>query len=62
MRTRLLVVGWPSLGTTGIDAQRGPAAVSELTVRRVILYKSGVGYFEHLGSVAGSVRADELTS
>src|SRR5579859_6084388 len=54
MRTRLLVVALAILGTTAIDAQRGPAAVPELPVRRVILYKSGVGYFEHLGSVAGN--------
>jgi len=28
-----------------------PAAVPPLPVRRVILYKTGVGYFEHLGNV-----------
>jgi hypothetical protein len=28
---------------------------SQLPVRRVVLYKSGVGYFEHQGSVTGSV-------
>jgi hypothetical protein len=54
MRTRLLVSALAILGTTAIDAQRGPAAVAELPVHRVILYKSGVGYFEHLGSVTGS--------
>src|SRR5215467_12348243 len=54
MRTRLLVFALAIVGTTAIDAQRGPAAVAELPVHRVILYKSGVGYFEHLGSVTGS--------
>jgi hypothetical protein len=54
MRTRLLVFALATLGTTAIDAQRGPAAVADLPVHRVILYKSGVGYFEHLGSVTGS--------
>jgi Carboxypeptidase regulatory-like domain len=36
------------------------AAAAKLPVRRVILYKSGVGYFEHLGDVRGdqSVRID----
>jgi hypothetical protein len=27
---------------------------SKLPVRRVVLYKNGVGYFEHLGQVHGS--------
>jgi hypothetical protein len=31
-----------------------PAAPSKLPVRRVVLYKNGVGFFEHLGSVHGS--------
>ncbi len=30
------------------------AAVEKLPVRRVVLYKNGVGYFEHLGQVRGS--------
>ena len=30
-----------------------PDRASKLPVRRVILYKSGVGYFEHLGRVSG---------
>ena len=29
-------------------------AVAKLPVRRVVLYKNGVGYFEHLGHVRGS--------
>jgi hypothetical protein len=31
----------------------GESAASKLPVRRVILYKTGVGYFEHLGQVRG---------
>ena len=31
-----------------------PAAATKLPVRRVVLYKNGVGYFEHLGHVHGS--------
>jgi hypothetical protein len=31
-----------------------PVSISKLPVRRVVLYKNGVGFFEHLGSVHGS--------
>src|SRR5579872_4151604 len=31
-----------------------PAPITKLPVRRVVLYKNGVGYFEHLGRVRGS--------
>src|SRR5678815_3485883 len=31
------------------DRPSAPAAEPALAVRRVILYKTGVGYFEHLG-------------
>ena len=35
--------------------ERGVAEPTEkLPVRRVVLYKNGVGYFEHLGHVRGS--------
>ena len=30
------------------------AAANRLPVHRVVLYKSGVGYFEHLGKVKGN--------
>jgi hypothetical protein len=33
-----------------------PALVKDLPVRKVVLYKNGVGYFEHSGSVAGNQR------
>src|SRR6266851_1048042 len=36
-------------------AQRpAPARSSSLPIRRVVLYKAGVGYFEHLANVVGS--------
>jgi hypothetical protein len=57
VRARFLIVGLFVLGIASLDAQqaqRGPAEVSDLRIKRVILYKSGVGYFEHLGSVAGN--------
>lgn len=57
MRTRFLVLSLVFLAIAAVDAQRvprDPAETAELPVRRVILYKSGVGYFQHLGSVAGN--------
>jgi hypothetical protein len=44
-------------GTPGSEArlettESSPAG--KLPVRRVVLYKNGVGYFEHLGRVRGS--------
>ena len=38
--------------TAAEAAQRSPSA--ELPVRRVVLYKNGVGYFEHAGRVTGN--------
>lgn len=35
--------------------QTTDAEPAQLPIRRVVLYKSGVGYFEHQGSVTGSV-------
>lgn len=47
-------------------ASQSPAAASaadRLPVRRVVLYKSGVGYFEHLGRVRGNQTVSiDLTS
>lgn len=54
MRGRALVVGLVLLGVGGVEAQRaGAPEASDLPVKRVILYKSGVGFFEHVGSVVG---------
>jgi hypothetical protein len=49
---------------TGTAAQAAPAeAVSDLPVRKVVLYKNGVGYFEHSGGVSGDQRvAIDFTS
>jgi hypothetical protein len=33
-----------------------PAAIKDLPVHKVVLYKNGVGYFEHAGSVSGNQR------
>src|SRR6476646_8055030 len=40
--------------TPAAPAAREAAAVNRLPVRRVVLYKSGVGYFEHMGRVRGN--------
>ena len=40
-----------------------PAAIKDLPVRKVVLYKNGVGYFEHSGTVNGNQRvAIDFTS
>jgi len=36
------------------EATASDTGASKLPVRRVVLYKNGVGYFEHLGRVAGN--------
>ena len=44
-------------------APQGPQVVKDLPVRKVVLYKNGVGYFEHAGSVTGNQRvAIDFTS
>jgi len=39
----------PSTQSRGADGSR----TGRLPVRRVVLYKNGIGYFEHLGRVTG---------
>jgi hypothetical protein len=42
---------------------QAPQVVKDLPVRKVVLYKNGVGYFEHAGSVTGNQRvAIDFTS
>ncbi len=41
-------------GTTPPTAPHPQAAAAQLPIRRVVLYKNGVGYFEHTGRVTGS--------
>jgi hypothetical protein len=54
VRARLMVVGLLILGAAAVEAQRPAQETPDLPVRRVILYKSGVGFFEHVGSVTGN--------
>jgi hypothetical protein len=37
-------------------AASAPATAKDLPVRKVVLYKNGVGYFEHAGTVSGNQR------
>jgi hypothetical protein len=55
--------GQSSLKSTVSVADRSEEA-TRLPVRRVVLFKNGVGYFEHLGSVSGAqnVSIDFTTS
>ncbi len=41
-------------GTPAQPARAAAAAAARLPVTRVVLYKSGVGYFEHVGRISGS--------
>ena len=61
----------PSKASTKLAAPQVPAkpqlappqAAKDLPVRKVVLYKNGVGYFEHAGSVTGNQRvAIDFTS
>jgi hypothetical protein len=46
----VLSVTWPQAQTPATQT----APTDALPVRRVVLYKSGVGYFEHVGRVRGN--------
>jgi hypothetical protein len=41
-------------GVPSMAVSSAPAVVKDLPVRRVVLYKNGVGYFEHAGTVNGN--------
>src|ERR1700734_2230262 len=45
--------------TTALASAAAPAlppVIKDLPVRKVVLYKNGVGYFEHAGTVSGNQR------
>jgi len=53
----------PPVDAASLASAAAPAAMSDLPVRKVVLYKNGVGYFEHAGSVNGNQRvAIDFTS
>jgi hypothetical protein len=56
VRARLFASAVVLLALVSAPRAQGPAGPEpvDLPVRRVVLYKSGVGYFEHLGSIAGT--------
>ncbi|MEX0936305.1 MAG: hypothetical protein WDZ59_00485 [Pirellulales bacterium] len=51
-----LVTAVPALGQ--IETEQEDAASSKVPVRRVVMFSSGVGYFEHLGEVEGDATVD----
>ena len=61
MNTRNCLIWWCGVGlligllgpVRTASASDEPALNSELPIRKVVLYKHGVGYFERAGSVAG---------
>src|SRR5688572_10869062 len=50
----ILVVALSVLVSAQAPAPAAPQRPDPLPVRRVVLYKSGVGYFEHLGRIRGN--------
>ena len=49
--------------TPAETAANPPGTIKDLPVRKVVLYKNGVGYFEHAGTVSGNQRvAIDFTS
>lgn len=51
MRKRLLLL---AVASTALVAYAADTATEKLPVRRVVLYKNGIGYFEHAGHVRGA--------
>jgi hypothetical protein len=56
-RLLFLVLAGVAVGFSLVGAQ-GPIATDtrDLPIRRVVLYKSGIGFFEHVGRVIGNQR------
>jgi hypothetical protein len=53
----------PTPSKSAVPVSPGPAVIKDLPVHKVVLYKNGVGYFEHAGTVDGSQRvAIDFTS
>ena len=47
----------------GVETAAIPGVIKDLPVRKLVLYKNGVGYFEHAGTVSGNQRvAIDFTS
>ena len=44
-----------------LPAANAAASVRDLPVRKVVLYKNGVGYFEHSGAVLATRRSPSIS-
>src|SRR5262245_53717430 len=62
IRRSAMLTFWAAtiFGGFSVRAADGPAAPGEaaLPLAKVVLFNSGVGYFEHLGQVEGNARVD----
>ena len=68
MRLRIIALLWLALATmsyaqtlaqpTARTATAAPGSAARLPVTRVVLYKNGVGYFEHSGRIRGNQDVD----
>jgi len=59
----IAVQSQPSIKAPILKSAASEPAIHQLPVHQVILYKNGIGYFEHLGSIAGNQRvAIDFTS
>ena len=55
---RKIALALPLLSMAVVSAQQpAPSDATVLSVSRVILYKTGIGYFEHLATVTGNQSA-----
>lgn len=56
MRPFIPVTAFVLAGAFTLAAQEAAPPAADLPVRRVVLYKAGIGYFEHLGTVRDNQR------
>ena len=54
LRTLALSLALCSVAVVSAQQNPGPLAATVLQVSRIVLYKSGIGYFEHLANVSGN--------
>ena len=54
MRRAVLIVSALVVGLLQVTQAQGPPKPTDVPVRRVVLYKNGIGYFEHVGKVRGN--------
>ncbi len=55
---QLLFAGVLMLCVVGMAAGQSAAPTTDVPVRKVVLFSSGVGYFEHTGSVRGNAQSE----